>query len=174
LPDPHGAACGGPFCFRKVRSQAGLGGLVDFGELCRHFARDPDFWRQLVPDAVELGLVRPLYYALHYASELLGTTMPDPVMTEASRSAGRPRPCALRWTRWCAARCFRIFSSPGRRGRESPACASTFGRTGCACRPALGAVPAAQGVSPKFCRGLLSRGSARGSDETYAAVAAPM
>jgi hypothetical protein len=67
----------------------GLGGLVDFGELCRHFARDPDFWRQLVPDAVELGLVRPLYYALHYASELLGTTMPDPVMTEASR-VGRP------------------------------------------------------------------------------------
>jgi hypothetical protein len=43
----------------------------------------------LVPDAVELGLVRPLYYALHYASELLGTTMPDPVMTEASR-VGRP------------------------------------------------------------------------------------
>ena len=42
-----------------------------------------------MPDAVELGLVRPLYYALHYASEFLGTTVPDPVMAEASR-VGRP------------------------------------------------------------------------------------
>jgi hypothetical protein len=172
LPDPHGAACGGPFCFRKVRSQAGS--VASSILASWHFARDPDFRRQLVPDAVELGLVRPLYYALHYASELLGTTVPDPVMAEESRVGRPPATVRVAMDPMVCRALLPIFSSPGRRGRESPACASTFGRTGCACRPALGAVPAAQGVGPKFCRGLLSRGSARGSDETYAAVAAPM
>jgi hypothetical protein len=75
--------------FQEGEIAGGLGGLIDFAELCRHFGRDPDFWRQLVPDAVELGLVRPLYYALHYASALLGTAVPEPVMTEANR-VGRP------------------------------------------------------------------------------------
>jgi hypothetical protein len=75
--------------FQEGEIAGGLGGLIDFGELCRDFGRDADFWRELVPAAVELGLVRPLYYALYYASELLGTTVPDPVMAEAS-GVGRP------------------------------------------------------------------------------------
>jgi hypothetical protein len=83
-----------PILFQEGEIAGGLGGLVDFGELSRHFGRDPDFRRQLVPDAVELGLVRPLYYALHYASELLGTTVPDPVMAEESR-VGRPSASVL-------------------------------------------------------------------------------
>ena len=75
--------------FQEGEIAGGLSGLVDFAELCRHFGRGGDFWGQLVPDAVELELVRPLYYALYYASELLGTTVPNPVMAEASR-VGRP------------------------------------------------------------------------------------
>jgi hypothetical protein len=75
--------------FQEGEIAGGLGGLVDFGEMCRNFSRDVDFWRELVPAAVELGLVRPLYYALRYASALLRTTVPDPVMAEAIR-VGRP------------------------------------------------------------------------------------
>jgi hypothetical protein len=75
--------------FQEGEIAGGLGGLVDFAELCRHFGRGPEFWRRLVPDAVELGLVRPLYYALNYASRLLETKVPEPVMVEANR-VGRP------------------------------------------------------------------------------------
>ena len=77
--------------FQDGEIAGGLGGLVDFDELCRHFGRDPGFWHELVPAAVELGLVRPLYYALRYASSLLGTTVPEPVTDEATR-AGKPPP----------------------------------------------------------------------------------
>jgi hypothetical protein len=45
-----------------------------------------------VPAAVELGLVRPLYYALHDTSALLGTAVPDPVMAAASRIGRPPAP----------------------------------------------------------------------------------
>jgi Uncharacterised nucleotidyltransferase len=78
--------------FQEGEIAGGLGGLIDFGELCRHFARNPGFWQELVPAAIELGLVRPLYYALHYASKLLGTAVADPVMAEASRVGRPPRP----------------------------------------------------------------------------------
>jgi hypothetical protein len=78
-----------------VRSAGGLGRLIDFAEMCRDFGRDADFWPELVPAAVELGLVRPLYYALRYASALLGKTIPDAVMAEASRVGSRPHRCAL-------------------------------------------------------------------------------
>jgi hypothetical protein len=78
--------------FQEGEIAGGLGGLVDFAELCRDFGRDGDFWPELVPAAVELGLVRPLYYALRYASALLGMTVPDPVMGEASRVGKPPLP----------------------------------------------------------------------------------
>jgi hypothetical protein len=50
-------------------------------------------------------------------------------------SAGRPRRCALRWTRWCAARCFPNLPNTGHHGGGFRARASTSGRTGCACHP---------------------------------------
>jgi len=75
--------------FQDGEIAGGLGDLIDFDELCRYFGRRPGFWEHLVPAAVELGLARPLFYALRYASLLLGTTMPEVVMTEAER-AGMP------------------------------------------------------------------------------------
>jgi Uncharacterised nucleotidyltransferase len=77
--------------FQDGEIAGGLGNLVDFAELSRHFARLPDYWPELVPAAVELGLTRPLFYALRYVSMLLGTTIPVTVMAEAER-AGRPPP----------------------------------------------------------------------------------
>ena len=75
--------------FQDGEIAGGLGNLIDFAELCRHFARCHDYWSELVPAAVELGLRRPLFYALRYASMLLGTMIPATVTAEAER-AGRP------------------------------------------------------------------------------------
>jgi Uncharacterised nucleotidyltransferase len=78
--------------FQEGEIAGGLGGLVDFAELCRYFGRDPGFWQDLVPAAVELGLVRPLYYALRYSSLSLGTTVPARVMADAVRAGAPPPP----------------------------------------------------------------------------------
>jgi hypothetical protein len=82
--------------FQDGRIAGALGELVDFDGLCRHFGQNPGYWQELVPAAVELGLSRPLFYALRYSSLLLGTAVPEQVMTEAAR-AGRPPPhlCAV-------------------------------------------------------------------------------
>jgi len=78
--------------FQDGEIAGGLGDLIDFDELCRYFGRRPGFWEHLVPAAVELGLARPLFYALRYASLLLGTTMPEVVMAEAERVGMPPVP----------------------------------------------------------------------------------
>jgi len=75
--------------FQDGEITGGFGDLVDFDELCRDFGRRPNYWQDLVPAAVELGLARPLFYALRYASQLLGTTVPAAVMAEAART-GKP------------------------------------------------------------------------------------
>lgn len=56
--------------------------VVDLDGLVRTFARDPRFWPDLLVEARELGLVRPAYYALRYATRLLGTPIPDEVRRE--------------------------------------------------------------------------------------------
>jgi len=75
--------------FQDGEIAGALGDLVDFDELCRDFGRRPGFWQELVPAAVELGLARPLFYALRYASQLLGTSVPAAVM-DAAAGAGKP------------------------------------------------------------------------------------
>jgi hypothetical protein len=58
--------------------------LFDLDDLLRHFALQPGFWEQLVERANELGLGRPLYYALAYTRQLLRTPVPRHV-SEASQ-----------------------------------------------------------------------------------------
>jgi hypothetical protein len=62
--------------------------LVDFDALLGHFGAQPEFWPALAARAAELGLARPLYYALRYASALIGTEVPAPAL-EAARQ-GEP------------------------------------------------------------------------------------
>jgi Uncharacterised nucleotidyltransferase len=78
--------------FQDGEIAGGLGDLIDFDELCRHFGQNPEYWQELVPAAIGLGLVRPLYYALRYASLLLGTMVPETVMTDAARAGQPPAP----------------------------------------------------------------------------------
>mgnify|MGYP001812569375 FL=1 len=56
--------------------------LVDLDGLLRHFGQDEAFWAQLVERARELELVRPLYYALRYTQDILGTPIPEGVLRE--------------------------------------------------------------------------------------------
>jgi len=54
----------------------GLRDLVDLDALLRHFAIDAGFWNKLQEHAMHHGLTRPLYYALTYTRQLLGTAVP--------------------------------------------------------------------------------------------------
>lgn len=73
----------------------GLRDLVDIDRLLRQFGADAAFWQQLVPRAVKLELGRPLFYALRYADQLLGTPVPPEVRAQAAALAP-PRPL-LAW-----------------------------------------------------------------------------
>lgn len=69
--------------------------LVDIDDLLRHFAAtDPGFWDRFLPRAEALGLCRPAFYGLRYASQLLGTPVPGNVL-QASAAAGAPG--SVRW-----------------------------------------------------------------------------
>jgi hypothetical protein len=74
--------------FHEGEFDNGLRDLADLDGLLRHFGREPSFWAGLVPRAHELGLSRPLYYALRYARSLLETPVPAEVVDEAR--AGEP------------------------------------------------------------------------------------
>ncbi len=65
--------------------RGGLRDLVDMHELCIQFSQREDFWSELVPRARELGLQRPLYYALFHLKSLLNTPIPTDVLTETSK-----------------------------------------------------------------------------------------
>ena len=68
--------------------------VVDLDGLLRCFSRDPEFWTDLVHEAVELDLTRPAYYALRYAHRLLDTPVgPDVV----SAMAGWAPPSPVGW-----------------------------------------------------------------------------
>jgi hypothetical protein len=70
----------------------GLRDLLDIHRLLGHFGRDRRFWAELVPRARQLQLERSLFYALRYSRMLLGTAIPDTVLTDV---AG-PSPVLLR------------------------------------------------------------------------------
>jgi hypothetical protein len=66
--------------------------LIDQDALLRDFAeRVPGFWEKLVPRARQLGLERPLFYALRYARLFLRTPIPAEVCREVEMS-GPPAP----------------------------------------------------------------------------------
>lgn len=75
--------------FHDGELENGLRDLVDLDALLRHFSKDEQFWDQLIERAVEMDLIRPLYYALRYSQQILQTPVPDVVM-KAATAVGRP------------------------------------------------------------------------------------
>jgi len=83
----------------------GLRDLDDINRLLRHFASRGDFWPMLATRAVQLGLDRPLWYALRYAALLLGTAVPQDLLIGTGL---RPPPAlTLRWMDWVFVRALR-------------------------------------------------------------------
>ena len=77
--------------FHEGEFDNALRDLFDLDAMLRHFpqvAGGETFWIDLVPRASVLGLTRPLYYALRYTTLLLGTPVPETVMSLARK--GRP------------------------------------------------------------------------------------
>ena len=69
----------------------GLRDLVDIDALLRHFTEaDPQFFDRLVRRAAEIGLARPLHYALRCSSRLLGTPVPARTMVAADAHGPGP------------------------------------------------------------------------------------
>ena len=63
--------------------RGGLRDLVDITELCRYFSdTEEGFYPRLLERSHQLGLSRPLYYALISARELLHLPLPDRYLTE--------------------------------------------------------------------------------------------
>ena len=84
--------------FHEGELEQGFRGVVDIDSLLREFGAQGDFWPGLVSRAVELELVRPLYYALRYATVMLSTPVPAKVMEDVRLAPGAPRSRAfLAW-----------------------------------------------------------------------------
>ncbi|MGI4849874.1 MAG: nucleotidyltransferase domain-containing protein [Janthinobacterium lividum] len=91
--------------FHEGELENGLRDLFDLDALLRHFGQQPGFWEMLAPRAQELGLQRPLYYALKYVVDLLHTPVPDAVMTASL--AGQPSLLADKLMAFCYRRALR-------------------------------------------------------------------
>ena len=75
--------------FHNEELGEGLRDLADLDALLREFHDRETFWSTLVARGAELELALPLYYALRYTTQLLGTPVPSAVVDGAARAAGR-------------------------------------------------------------------------------------
>jgi hypothetical protein len=74
--------------FLDGQCEQGLRDLVDLAQLLAHFGVAPGFWTALGTRAAELGLQRPLFYALRYCAIVLQAPLPAHVLQQAK--AGSP------------------------------------------------------------------------------------
>jgi hypothetical protein len=94
--------------FHEGEFEQGFRGVVDLDALLREFGRDSVFWPELVPRAKELELLRPVFYALRYASLLLNTPIPAVVgRTIADESPALSSTLFLRGMDWLFLRALR-------------------------------------------------------------------
>ncbi|WP_119421939.1 nucleotidyltransferase domain-containing protein [Desertibaculum subflavum] len=68
----------------------GLRDLADLDDLLRHFGPEPGFWSALAARTAELGLGRPVNYALRHAAALLGTPIDPALRAAVGRTAAPP------------------------------------------------------------------------------------
>jgi hypothetical protein len=71
--------------FQAGEIRGALRDLVDFKALLDEFSTEPGFWAGLAPRARMFRLERPLFYALRYASLLLGARVPENAMRGTAR-----------------------------------------------------------------------------------------
>lgn len=76
--------------FHEGEFDHGLRDLVDLDGLIRHFGESPTFWRRLPERAREVGLGRPLFYALRYSHRLLDSPVPASVLEDSMQDGPPP------------------------------------------------------------------------------------
>jgi hypothetical protein len=91
--------------FHEGNFEKGLRDLFDLDSLLREFLAHDNFLRDLIPRATDLGLTRPLYYALRYTSMILETPIPAAIIDAAK--AGRPSFLTLKLMDLCYLRALR-------------------------------------------------------------------
>jgi hypothetical protein len=74
--------------FHEGELEQGFRGLVDIDNLLQEFGSTNAFWQDLVPRAVALELVGPLFYALRYVNKIMGTKVPVDVTTAIASAPG--------------------------------------------------------------------------------------
>ena len=57
--------------------------LFDLDSLFRGFDQEPFFWETIIDRAREIGVGRPLYYAIRYTTRFLGTPVPDNIVRQS-------------------------------------------------------------------------------------------
>ena len=77
--------------FHEGELDQGFRGIVDLDSLLREFGAKDGFWRGLVPRAIQLELVRPLFYALRYTAMMLDTPVPQAIKTEVQHAPAAPK-----------------------------------------------------------------------------------
>ncbi len=73
--------------FQDGEIRGGLRDLVDQADMIAYFGKRPDFWDRLIARAEVLGLGRPLFYSLRYASALLEAPVPSSAAKASQRFA---------------------------------------------------------------------------------------
>jgi hypothetical protein len=90
--------------FHNEEFSHGLRDLSDIDMLLRHFGTDSAYWHLLVTRAFDLGLKQPLSYGLRYSSQILGTPVPDHVLSLCNKPFAwmdgiwRRALCSPHWT----------------------------------------------------------------------------
>ena len=76
--------------FHEGEFDHGLRDILDLHGLLTYYGESElAFWERLVPRAIELNLINPLYYALHYCSLIMKTSIPESVLVRVD-AAGAP------------------------------------------------------------------------------------
>lgn len=73
--------------FHEGELDNGLRDLFDLDSMLCNFSRNEGFWAALLPRALELGLERPLFYAIRFANILLNTPVPANLLHDLSKAA---------------------------------------------------------------------------------------
>ena len=104
--------------FQDGDLEGGLRDLFDLDDLMHDFAmRDENFWGNLHERAQRLDLTRPLFYALTFCHEILGTAIPDRAMKQAQQ--GAPNPAVTQVMRYLAHRTLVPTTPDGRKRSNS-------------------------------------------------------
>lgn len=84
--------------FQDGEIRSSLRNLLEQHDMYSEFGEDSLFWEKLLPRAVELGLIRSLYYSLHFSKMIFSTTIPDDVLNSMKpRGPGALANSVMNW-----------------------------------------------------------------------------